>query len=169
MVNAKNWLAGLAIDKNTVTEIYGKSDGTKSALRETLEGDLEIKGFPSLEKLVLTDVRELDKLEIGDCPKLKEVVVNNSGVKELEFGAELNSVKRLNCSFEVDSTDRPIPRGLARVDLKNVPNLQIIICVGDQKTEFENVQELNNFYHYSGGSVIDDPTTASLPTKLFRK
>jgi len=172
--NAQTWLDNLGIDKNTETEIYAEKPSvpgaTPAMVAEELNGELRIENFPELELLSLKDVGELDKLNVNNCPKLKEIDLQNSGVLKLELGSGLDSLVFLNFSFEVNAFHgRPNPRKLDELDVSNASNLKVIRCLGIHETKLTGIEKLTQLQQFDSGDDTDDTEVAVLPTGVFRE
>jgi hypothetical protein len=89
------------------------------------------------------------------------------GVQELELGTGLDELTFLDFSFETDTITRPHKRKLDTLDLKNVPNLKVLLCFGVHETKLkgvENLIQLQQFDSHSRGSKV-----VTLPTEDFRE
>jgi len=173
------------VDKNTVYEIHslgGKAGivttppnvvpTTPSGAKLVLEGELIIEGFPNLKLLNLEDARELDKLVVRDCPKLEQIIIQNSGVKKLELGPDLDNLFLLDFSFQTDPVDRPTARKVDEVDLSNVPNLKVLYCLGGHETELKGIEKLTQLHYFGGGAYFyqeEISKVVKLPTHIFRE
>jgi len=123
-----------------------------------LSGDLVIENLNNLEDLNLRDVRELNKIVIKNCPKLKKINLLDSGIKQLEVGPGLDQLEELSIGFEIDSTDRPTPRKLDKVDFSNITNLKSFKCVGVQETELIGFEKLTQLESFLGAKGVKIPT-----------
>ena len=177
-INAQTWLKDyltyLKQDNTNITEIKGNKIPTETDIPltpsipyERLTGDLLIEDYSQLKTLDLTSVNELDKLIIGNCPNLKEIKLQNSGVKEIVFTSQLEKLTFLDFSFEVSPAhDRNEVRKVVELDLTNTPNLKTLKCFGVHDTNLIGTEHLTQLREFHGGKNFVFPTDSILSQKL---
>jgi len=161
-INVQDWLTTKVTDLKNAKQIYGTKDGKYSSdkgNREFLTGDLLIESLNDLEELDLYDVRELNKVTIKNCSKLKKINLLDSGIKQLEVGPGLDRIEELNIGFEINPIDRPTARRLDKIDLSNVTSLKILKCVGIQETELIGFEKLTQLETFRGGDGVKIPNS----------
>jgi hypothetical protein len=88
--NAQQWLQeNYESQKNSATKIV-ISGGVE------LEGDLEIKGYSSLEKILLNSSKQISKISIENCPNIKVIIVNDNQITEIKGLDSLTNLQKLN-------------------------------------------------------------------------
>jgi len=77
----------------------------------------------------------------------------------------------LDFSFDVDDPNlRPVARELRELDLRNVPNLKVIRCIGNHKnTKIKGLEGLKQLQCFNGGNKVDNPNVIKLPTQIFQE
>nr|CAG8439296.1 2924_t:CDS:2 [Entrophospora candida] len=74
-----------------------KNETIDNVKYEELEGDLEIKGYSNLEKILLNSAKKISKISIEDCPNVKVIIVYDNQITEIKVPDDgLTNLQKLN-------------------------------------------------------------------------
>jgi Leucine-rich repeat (LRR) protein len=82
--------------KNESKIEFIKSETLETIKYEELEGDLEIKGYSNLEKILLNSAKKISKISIENCPNIKVIIVNDNQITEIKGLDGLTNLQKLN-------------------------------------------------------------------------
>ncbi|CAG8774203.1 22317_t:CDS:2, partial [Racocetra persica] len=83
---------------------------------EEINGSLDLKDYPNLQLFECSN-NEIDRLNIENCPKLKEIYAYSNRLKELKIN-DFTKLEKLNCGFNK----------LEKLEIENCPELRYLYC-----------------------------------------
>lgn len=144
MVTAQEWLEKTFSDKNT-KEINSK--------KEELTGEIKIENYPELEVINFWQSKEITKVTISGCPKVKHIDVSCNKIAELVGIEELVDLERLNIGQnEIKGLNLLQNKKLKVIICYNNPLLDGSIDINDGLTFFNGSTVLNTVAISTKGS-----------------
>ena len=152
MVKAQEWLDKKYPQKNEVTISFIKNETVDKIKYEELEGDLEIKDYSNLERILLNSAKGISKISIENCPNIKVIIVNDNQITEIKGLDSLTNLRKLNFG----------DNKIEKIDvIKNV-NLKSLIFYGNPK----NLQFVNGIKNLTESVFLNTNDTFPITTLL---
>lgn len=151
MVDAQEWLKNNFSDKS-VKEI-------NNSKKEELTGEIKIEDYSELEQINLYKSKEITKVTISGCQKVKYIDVSSNKITELLGIEGLSDLERLNVG----------QNEIKGLNLLQNKKLKIIICYNNPF--IDGSVDINDGLTFFNGSTVSNPvaisTKESYKTKLL--
>lgn len=140
MVDSQEWLEKKFNDKS-VKEISSK--------KEELTGEIKIEGYSELEQINLYKSKEITKVTISGCPKVKYIDVSSNKIAELVGIEKLKDLERLNIG----------QNEIKGLNLLQNKKLKVVICYNNPL--LDGSIDINDGLTFFNGSTVLNPVAIS--------